>query len=67
MSQMHAVRMTMQPGGWREVAVVLPNNSSSAQIYAEARRKLRERFGVVDAVIDHEIRRTWSTNMPDFA
>ena len=65
--QLLAITCEMSDGATRGIAVVMPDDSSGSQIYAEVSRKLRERFHVAESVRDYRVTNRWPTEMRAFS
>ena len=64
--QMLTVRSTMSDGARRTIAVVMPDDSSGAQIHAETARKLREQFKVAESILTFTVIRRDATHLRAF-
>jgi len=65
--RMLAMQCTMSDGARREIAIIMPTDSSGSQIATETARKLRDRYGVREDIVSLTIRNSWPTDLPAYS
>ena len=62
--QLLTIQCEMDDGARRQIAITLPDAWPACVVYAEASRKLRERFGVLETVRSYRVTARTFTDLP---